>query len=183
QCRSPIVIVDDDVDAAVVVKITEGCAAGRQHERETRACRSRHLLKSPALEIAKEQRTLRPRHSPVKAGNLWINMTHRNKEVKPAIVVEVEKTRTPSKKRGRPAEPKRCCQIGKRGTPKVPTQRVEIVREIGDVGVDTTIVIVVAKRQSHAGLLTSVFVYGESGREADLLERPLARVSIEIVGR
>ena len=62
-------------------------------------------------------------------------------------------------------------------------QHVRVVREVRDVDVVAAVVVVIADRHAHVGLLAARLVEGGPRRVADVLERTVALVAIEVVRR
>ncbi len=102
--------------------------------------------------------------------------------VEQPVVIVVEKARAPAQKRDR-----QCCDssakadVGKRRVAFIPVKRVVIVGKIRDVEIDFTIAVVVAHCDSHGGLLMPIVVQGKSREIADVFERPVVLVPVEIL--
>ena len=184
QRGAVVLVVDDGVDAAVVVEIAERRAARRLDDGEAAAGRGRDLVEPRPVSIAEQQRALRPRHPPIVAIHLRIHVPVGHEQVQPAVVVVVEEPGAPPEKRQRrraQAEPPG--HVLETAIAEVAAQRVGIVREVGDERVHAAVVVVVAQRQPHPRLFAPFLVQREPGREAGFLERALARVPIQIVRR
>src|SRR6185369_11508664 len=98
--RLRIEIIDHEIKPAITVEIADRESTTRPRIRERTARRRADTLKL-SLQITKEQRLLRVTRSPLMLISRRINVTIHNKQIKPAIVVEINKTRAPTEKRNR----------------------------------------------------------------------------------
>src|SRR5580658_3023362 len=94
-------VVEDNVDVAVVEQVPEGCASGGDYIGQAAARGRRHFLKFLAIDIAKKERTLRPSGAPLGLVGDGINVSIGDENIEPAVVVEIEKARSPAEKRDR----------------------------------------------------------------------------------
>ncbi len=107
-----------------------------------------------------------------------------HKNVLPAIVIKINEPCAPGEKGdGRLAHSKLKSKIEKIASPLVVKQSVVVIRKIGDVKIHFAIVVIITHRNAHGCLFASGFAEGESGRVADIFERPIAQVPVEIPGR
>src|SRR5260370_22555635 len=103
------------------------------------------------------------------------------KNVEESIIVIVQKTRTPTEKwnchvRHAGSE----AYIGKAGVSVVAVQRVVVVGEIRDAEVDSSVAVVIADRNPHSGLFSTLVIQSESREVTDVLERAVMLVVVEV---
>jgi hypothetical protein len=60
-------------------------------------------------------------------------------------------------------------------------QNIRVVREICDVKINAAVVVVIAYRQTHAGLFAAIFIERHAGWVAILLEGPVSFVDVELL--
>ena len=83
--------------------------------------------------------------------------------VAPSIIVEIEKARAPAEKGNRRrAESDGKRNIGETAAAIIVIKRIAVVRKIGDVKIEPSIVVIIAYGQTHARLFASVFVEREA---------------------
>ena len=169
QLRVLIEAGGDDVDAAVAVEVAEGAAAMARCRGVGEACfRGERLPFAACPEIAKddvgfsELVARRPDRGDLSA---------RDEEVLPAVVVEVVKGRTEA----RHAHAERTHAAGRRGFSEVALAGVEIdgeglalERDIDDIGV--AVIVYVAKIRAHTGDECGIFSERDVGLERDFLK-------------
>ena len=56
-------------------------------------------------------------------------------------------------------------------------------REIGDVEIDFSVIVIIADRQTHACLLAAVFVQRDAGRITGLFESAVPFIDVKLLGR
>src|SRR6266536_1876723 len=88
----------------------------------------------------------------------WIDMTISDDQIQPSIIVEIDKARTPTKKRKR--------DLAKSGQESY----------IGKV----SIAVIVTDGNSHPRLFTSVLVQSDARRVADLFKCSIALINVEL---
>src|ERR1700746_932602 len=96
--------IDHYIDLAVIEQIAEGCSTRRNDRGQPGSLHGRHVFESPTLPfriryVMKEQRSLSKRRPPLLLVHLRVNMPVHHEDVKPAIVVIIEKTVTPTDER------------------------------------------------------------------------------------
>ena len=103
-----------------------------------------------------------------------------NDQIQPAIVVKIDKASAPTKKRKRDlAESGQKSYIGKISIAVVVIEHVRVVRKVCNVETDTARVVIIADRDSHSRLLSSVLVQSNPRRVADLFESSIAFVYVD----
>ena len=58
-------------------------------------------------------------------------------------------------------------------------QNIRVVRKIGDVKINTAIVVIVTNSYAHARLLATVLVQGNAGRVTDFFKSAITFVQVE----
>src|SRR5207244_10857987 len=99
---------EDNVDVAVVEEIAESGAGSGNDGGEAAACGGRNFLELCAVKIAKKLRALGPGGAPFCVVGDGVDVAVGNEDVEKAIVVKVEKTGAPGKKRN--------CEVTEAGT-------------------------------------------------------------------
>ena len=164
--RPAVQIVDDDVEAAVVVDVSGGEAAAHAFLHERLAESGGDLLEGAVAAIAIEQLALAipGRRAHPHAVQLRIDMPVDRDEIQPGVVVVVKERVAPSdvgQADGGGARSKR--HIGE-VVPVVAVQRVVLLREIGDEQAEASAVVVIADRDAHAALFGAVLADGDARR-------------------
>ena len=130
----------------------------------------------------KKHRPLRECCPPVTLIDRGIHVPVDCQQIKPAVVVVIKESIAPSEEGN--------CYFGNSsgvtdvseiGVAFVAVQRVVVVRENRVVEIESSIVQIVANRDPHRCLLAPVLAQGESGHVADILERAVVAIVIEIV--
>src|SRR6185369_7179916 len=156
--RLCIQIVDDEIELAIAIKIADCKTTSRPRVRKRISGRRSHTFKFP-LQISKQQRLLRVTRSPLMSISSQINMSIHNKQIEPPIVVVVDKTRTPTKKRNRNfTKPGLKCHVGEVVVAVVVVKNVRIVREVGDMEIDAPVVVIITDSETHSRLLAPVLI-------------------------
>src|SRR6185312_338930 len=107
-----------------------------------------------------------------------------DKQIEPAVVVEVEEEGPPThhgKRRG--TEPRRQRSVIKVEVAIVAKERVYVVREGGDVERRAAVVEIVAARHSHGSLRTAVLVDGNTAEQADFVEPAVLHILKQVARR
>src|SRR5262249_9350075 len=112
-----------------------------------------------------------------------VDMAVGGKDVEPAVIVVVEKAGSPAQKGifgigelGADGD------VGEIAAAIVAIEGVVIVGKVGDVKADAAAVIVVAGGDAHGSLFAAVVIEGEAGKVADVFERAVVLVAVEIFG-
>ena len=183
QGRRRVHIIEDNVDVAVVEEIAESSAASRNDGGEAAACGGRNFLEFCAVKIAKKLRALGPGGAPFCVVGDGVDVAVGNEDVEKAIVVKVEKTGAPGKKRN--------CEVTEAGTKGdvceigaavVAIKRFVVVGKGSDEKVELTVAIVIAEGDAHGGLGAAFSVDSETTVIAHIFKRAVATVAIEVVG-
>ena len=91
--------------------------------------------------------------------NCRVDMAVGNDQIQPTIVVKIDKAGAPTKKRKRNlAEAGQKSYIGKISIAIVVIEHVRVVGKVCNVEADATRVVIVADRDSHSRLLSSILV-------------------------
>jgi hypothetical protein len=105
-------------------------------------------------------------------------MSVHEKEIEPAIVVQIEKTHTPPKPTGVNADAARKRAILTQAVAGVRIQRRCVAREIGLEDVHRAVAIVVSDRDAHPGLRFAVLAVCAPGGRADVSECSIVIVAV-----
>ena len=89
QCGRGVYIVDHDIDAAVVEKVSESRATSRDDIGQAAAGGGGYLAKPGSIQITKQLRALCPSCAPVLPIDAGINVAVGDEDISQAIVVEV----------------------------------------------------------------------------------------------
>src|SRR5947207_15393223 len=95
QSRRGIDVVDDYINVAIIEQIAEGCASGGNYICQAAAGCGWDFLKSRAVKIAEQLRTLRPCGAPILPIDARVDMSVGDKDVEQTVVVEVYEARSP----------------------------------------------------------------------------------------
>src|SRR6185369_4525501 len=156
--RLCIEIVDDEIEFAVTIKISNCKTTSRPRVSQRTAGRRSDTFKLPFL-ISKQQRLLRVTRSPLVRISSRINMSIHNEQVEPAIVVIIDKTRAPTQKRNRnftkSGLKRYVCEIV---VAVVVIKNVRIVREVGDMKIDAAVVVIITDGETHSRLFAAILI-------------------------
>ena len=115
--------------------------------------------------------------------HLRIHVTISHKDVFPSVVVVVEESNPkPQKGHTDGGETRGAAEIVEGPVAVVVIEVVRVVGKICFHQVQPSVVVVIAKIHTHAGLLASVSAEGDSGRHAHFGESPIPVVVVEKTG-
>src|SRR5215813_2039389 len=97
DCRLGIAIIEDHIQTAITIEITNGHTAGGPGISQGTPRRSTNTLKLAIFQVAKQQRLLRVGCAPLMIVDGWIDVTISDHHVLPTIIVVVDKHRSPTK--------------------------------------------------------------------------------------
>src|ERR1043165_4842109 len=156
--RLCIEIVNNQIEPAITIKIANRKPTSGPRVRKRIPRRRTHSFKL-SLHIAKQQRLLRVTRPPLVLISRGINMSIHNKQIEPAIVVVVDKTRSPTQKRNRNfTKPGLKCYVSKIVVAVVVIKNIRIVREVGDMKIHATVVVTITNSESHPSLLATILI-------------------------
>jgi hypothetical protein len=172
-------VVDDDVDVAVVVEVGERRTTTGFGNRYRRSELLRDIGEASVLEVPVDDFALLVARFGLEAINFRIDMSVDEKEIEPAVVVEIDKADAP-------AEPPRveADAAGKRtiltgALAGVGVERRGVAGEVRLEDVERAVAIVVADRDAHSRLRLSILAVGAAGGNADVGERAIAVVVVQ----
>src|SRR6516225_10356308 len=87
--RSRVHYIHYNVDVAIVKQVSESRATRGDYHGQATTSRRGNFFELSAVQISKEQRSLRPCRAPVLLINAWVNMPIRNEDIEQTIVVVV----------------------------------------------------------------------------------------------
>ena len=184
QCGRGVDVVDDDVDVAVIKEIAKSRTSRRNYDRKAAAGSGWNFLKFLAVEISKQEWTLRPGGAPVCTVGNGIDMAVGNKNVQESIVVEIEKTGTPAKERYHGiSETNAKGNVREIAIAVIAIEWLVVVRECGDEEIDSAIAIVVADGDPHRCLSAPLFAERNPRTVASILECPVMMIPVQVVCR
>ena len=150
---------------------------------QARSRRPRHLHE-PALEVPEEQHPLPVGGVPVELVGDRVDVAVGDDEVEPAVVVVIGEGGPPAEERdARTGDARRIADVREEALAVVVVEDVVVVGEVRDVEVVAPVVVVVADGHAHVGLLAPRLVQGRARGVADVLERAVAAVAVEVVRR
>src|ERR1700674_3701875 len=175
-------VVEDNIDVAVVEKVSESRAASRDDHGEAAAGGGRNFLEFCAVEIAEKLRALGPGGAPLGAVGDRIDVAIGDENIEETVIVEVEEAGSPCEKWNRGvAEAGAEGNVGEISAAVVAVKGLVIVGEGGDEEVKLAVAIVIADADAHGSLCAAFFVNGEAAEVAYVLERAVVAVAVEIV--
>src|ERR1035438_630213 len=111
QLRPSVNTVHNRVKVAVVVIVAHGKAPGRRSSRNTAAANETHVLKLAVAQVAVEVFALGIGRINLRSVDFGENMTVGNKNVEPAVVVDVHEAHPPAQQSGVDSEPGLVCPV------------------------------------------------------------------------
>src|SRR5262245_5653178 len=168
-----IQIADDHVDAAVVVQVAEGYAARDPLFHQRGAELGGNFRKRAVPVVSVKQLPL------AIMVYLWIDVTIRDKQVYPAVIVIVEEFGSPANVETHRSHFSRVRDVGERIVPVIPIQGIVLIGEVRLEQVQLSVVIEVGNCDAHAPLLAAVAIDGSARNEADLLEGTVSIIVVQ----
>ena len=174
--------VDDDVDVAVVVEISER-AAPRGHWRgDARPGIEGNVVKAAGAQIFVEQLALRVARFRFELLDLGIHVAVANQDVGPAVVVEVEKAAAPAEILRVLAEAALKRGVLEIRAAQIAVERRSIAGKIRFDEIEIAVEIVIGGGDAHAGLWLAVGAERAAGFDGDVGEGAVLFVLIERAG-
>ena len=170
-----------EIHKSVIIKIGESGSTSGVRSLWANPSRHGHLYKLPGTYIAEQRIDLLVRRSRRRHFNLGINMTVRNKEIEPAIIVVIEK-----------AAAKAQYMTGGDGDSRLIAYLIEIAfsvvvphvigrsLEIWNIQIQPAVVVVVTERNAHGGHESATCWIGHAAGHGYFLERAVVLIVIEI---
>src|SRR5258708_2194694 len=107
---------------------------------------------------------------------LRIDVTVGHEQVRPAVVVDVDKERAPTQKLGVGTEPRDIGYVGEGAVPVVVIERGSGIGKVGPDDVQPTVAVIVDCVSTHASFFAPIFVVGHAGFDGDFRECAVAVV-------
>ena len=148
--------VDDHIDVAVIVEISERAASRRHRCGDTRPGIEGNVIKAPIAQIFVEQLALRVACFRFELLDFGVHMAVANQDVGPAVVVEVEKAAPPAKILGVLAEAALKCSVLEISAAEIVIERRSVAGKIGLDQIEITVEIVIGGGDAHPGLWLAV---------------------------
>src|SRR5262249_24565886 len=121
--------VDNHVDVAVVIKISESASTGCDRLRDARSALHRDIFEASVSQIAIQQLALRISGLGLELLDFWIDVAVADQDVRPAVVVHIEKSATPAKVLRESSQAGRKSSVFKIRTAQVVVERRRIASE------------------------------------------------------
>ena len=109
-------------------------------------------------------------------------MTVHEQEVRPTIIVEVKKHSAPAEVLSVRAKSSSIGDVGKRPVSAVVIERRSVVRKVCAEQIEASVTIIVGDGRTHAGLLATIGVVGDTRQDADVCKRPVSIIMIKNAG-
>ena len=171
--------VDDHIDVAVVVKISESAATGSDRLGDARSALHRDILEAAVSQVSIEQLALRISGFGFELLDFWIYMPVTDQDVWPAIVVHIKKSAAPAKVLRVRAEAGGKSCIFKIRAAEVVIKRRRVSGEISFNDIEIAVHIVISRGDSHARLRLAIGTEGASGFQRDVHKFAIFLVLIE----
>ena len=105
-----------------------------------------------------------------------------DKQIQPAVVIEIQESRSPGEKRCRgPGKPRHVGHIRKTSVPVISVERFVIIGKRRREKIDSPCPLVIPNRDPHGRLFAAVIAQGKSRRIALVFKGPVVLVSIKVV--
>src|SRR5271156_6000807 len=109
-------------------------------------------------------------------------MSVRHENIRPTVVIEVEKAGAPTDKARVHPNTAMKCHVVKGAVSAIVVKRARVLLEIRLYQVEKTVSVIVTGVRSHAALLSAVLVVGHPAERAGLRKGPIAVVVVEQAG-
>src|SRR6185437_4750536 len=134
-------------------------------------------------DVVKQERALGESSAPVMLIDFGVDMAVDFEEVEPAVVVVVEEAITPAYEGdGGLRDSGLVADVGEAGVTIIVVENLVVVSEIGDIEADEAVVLIIPGGNAHGGDFAAVFVKGEAGDIALVVEGAVPFVDVEEVG-
>src|SRR5579863_9720693 len=148
QGRRLIHIHDENIDVAIVIEIPKGAAATGMRGGDSRSSRIDEFLQLAISQIAEDQPGRSIRH----AGQARIGAAGHHEDIRKAIVVEIDDTRSPAHVSGLHAEADASCDDVEVPAPVIYVEIVGIVPKMGLEEIEAAVEVPIADTDTHPRL-------------------------------
>lgn len=164
---------DDHVDGAVVVEVAKRRSAPGYSRRSFQ-----RLQLETAVHVTDERRRFFVPASRINLFDVVEHVTLRDKQIFPAVIVEIGPTHAPAGAARRDARQPGCqARVAKQTTALIVIERVDLAGEVGHDQVGAAVVVVVAEVGAHPGVRFAVFGEGHACLKRTLAERSIPMVA------
>ena len=171
--------VDDYVEVAVVVVVSEGAAAGGDGSGHAGAGLAGDLFELAVAQVAIEVFVLGVGRIDVRAVHFGIDVAVGDEDVEPAVVVHVEEADAPAEVAGVDAEAGEVGVVVEVAAAEVQIEGVGVAGEVGLDDVEEAVAVEVSDGNAHAGLGLAVGRVGDAGLDGDVFEGAVLLVLVE----
>ena len=182
KLRKAVDAIDDYVEVAIVVVVSEGGSAGGCRGGDAGTGLRGDLFELAVAEIAIEVLVLRVGGVDAGAFNLGVDVAVGHEDVEPPVIVHVEEAYTPAEEAGVDAEAGEIGVVVEVAVAEVEVEGVGVASKIGFDDVEETVAVEVADGDAHACLGFAVGGVGDAGLDGDIFERAVFLVLIERCG-
>src|SRR5215472_1312397 len=179
KLRDIVHAIDQNIERAIVVEITDGAAAPGHLFESTWASFEADIGEMPVAQILVQHLALAIAGLDVGFANLGIDVAISDQDVDPAIVVKIDEADTPAK------EARVFSEAGLKGLvfenqiADVAIKAGSVAGEIRFYHVEVAVAIVVGGRDAHSRLRLSVRAIGGAGFNGDIGERAVVIVAVK----
>ncbi len=177
--RKAVDAVDDYVEVAIVVVVSEGGAASGCGVGDAGAGLRGDLFELAVAEVAIEILVLRIGGIDVGAFDLGVDVAVGHEDVEPAIVVHVEEAYAPAEEAGVDAKAGEIGVVVEVAVAEIEVEGVGVAGEVGLDDVEEAVAIEVADGDAHACLGLAVGGVGDAGLDGDIFEGAVLLVLVE----
>jgi hypothetical protein len=114
--------------------------------------------------------------------HLRVDMSVRHEDIRPTIVIEVDKAGAPTDEARIHPDTAMKCHIVKRAVSAIVVERTSVLLKICLYQVEKTVSVVVTSVRSHTALLSAILVVGHPGERAGFRKGSIAVVVVEQAG-
>src|ERR1700679_263992 len=180
ESRRSIDAIDNGVEIAVVVVVANGKPARRNIGLNAGTAAKTHVLKLAVAQVAVKIFALRVGCVDRGMVDLGVDVAVGDQDVEPAVIVDVQKADAPAKQARVDAQTGLIGAVVEGTVAQVHVERIRVSGEVGLDDVEQTVAVVVAHRDTHAGLGFAVGRIGHSGFDGLIFEG--AVFLIDVVG-
>src|SRR4051812_1700354 len=175
-------VFNDDIYGSIIVEIARSSPPARLRSGDSSAGQVAHVAKLAIVLVEKDDLALSVLRAIREAVYLRVHVTIHYKQVRPAVVVQVNAAGSPTEIWNcESANAGRKRNLGKRHGSIITIERVALILEIGDVDGKSSAMIKVTRSHTHSGHLASIPAHSGAGEKAQISEMSAAVITIEIV--
>src|SRR5262249_38568228 len=137
------------------------------------------VFKTPVAQVAVEHFALAVTNLPLQLIHLRIDVAVDQKNVQPAVILQIEETASPTEPTCVNANPRVEGHVIETVLAEIAVERGCVVREVGLENVEQPISVVIARGHAHSCLYSAIEAVGAAGFDPDVGECPVFVVAIE----